>query len=222
VRTTNHRLQTTLDSLSKSTNPPGSIEQKVGDMYASGMDSAAIDRRGIEPVKPFLQQIDSIRNTRDIMRYVAAEQRRNDNLLFSLSVGSDDRNSRMNIAGFSQGGLGLPDRDYYFKKDSPTLAVVAAYKEYIRNLFVPAGDDSATASQKAEKVYGLERELAASHRTSVELRDPISNYHKMTVAALDGSMPSFAWKNTLEAMGIHVDSLIVRQPGFSIQGWTSC
>ncbi|HXB93257.1 MAG TPA: M13 family metallopeptidase [Puia sp.] len=214
IKTTNSRLRAILDSVSKSNNAPGSVEQKVGDMYASGMDTAAIDKKGVGPIQPLLRRIDSIRDPHGIMELVADDQRKNGNLLFVLSIGPDDKNSQMNIVAFSQGGLGLPDRDYYFKTDSPTLKVIKAYQSLVTRLFILTGDDSANAVQKAEKEYNLEKQMAASHKTNVELRDPQSNYHKMPLAALDKSMPAFGWKKTLETMGIHVDSVNIQQPAF--------
>jgi len=214
IQTTNARLQNILDSVSKSNNQSGSIEQKVGDMYASGMDSAAIEKKGAEPVKPYLRRIDSIRDIHGIMDFVATNQREGGNILFYVSYGPDDKNSKLNIAIFSQGGLGLPDRDYYFKTDSPTLKVVAAYRDLVKRLFILAGDDPMTAAQRTEKEYSLERQLAESHKTNVQLRDPVNNYHKVKVASLDHSMPSFGWRTALEQMGVHTDSVNVQQPAF--------
>ncbi|HEY4335164.1 MAG TPA: M13 family metallopeptidase [Puia sp.] len=214
IRTTNYRLRMLLDSVSKNNNAAGSVEQQVGDMYASGMDSAAIEKRGIDPLKPYLLAIDSIRDARGIIAFVTAAQRRSDDLLFSVGIGSDDHNSAVNIAIFSQGGLGLPDRDYYFKQDPATQAVVKAYQAFLRQLFVLTGVDSVAAGQKAEKIFALEKEMASSHKTNVELRDPNANYHKMALAGLDHSMPVFAWKKTFDGLGFHVDSANVQQPAF--------
>jgi putative endopeptidase len=214
IRTTNDRLRMILDSLSKGNSATGSIEQQVGDMYASGMDSAMIEKRGIEPLKPYLLAIDSIHDSKGVMEYVATAQKRNDDLLFDVGIGADERNSAMNIAIFSQGGLGLPDRDYYFKQDPATEAVVKAYQNFLKHLFVLSGVDSAAAGDKAVKVFALEKEMAASHKTNVELRDPNANYHKMALTALDRSMPAFGWARTFEAIGFHVDSANVQQPAF--------
>ena len=212
--TTRKRLQGILDSVSKSTHSAGSIEQKVGDLYAAAMDSTTIEKRGLDPLKPYLQQINAIKDASGVLQYAASQQVLNENILFAQGFGSDDKNSAINIAAYSQGGLGLPDRDYYFKTDAATLAVVDAYKAYVKKLFVLAGDDSVTASRKMTLVYDLEKQLAASHRTNIELRDPQSNYHKMPLVALDQQMPVFAWKHTLDMMGVHADSVNVQQPAF--------
>ena len=215
-RTRDH-LHDILDSVSKGDQKAGSVEQKVGDFYASGMDSITIENRGYDPVKPYLQQIDSLKDAAGIMHFAAALQLENANPLFGQSVGPDDKNSSVNIAVYYQGGLGLPDRDYYFKTDPETQKVVDAYKLFMKKLFMLSGDDSSKAAVEVAGVFELEKQMAASHKTQVELRDPQSNYHKMAVADLDKQEPVFAWKNTLSAVGINVDSVNVSQPAYYIK-----
>lgn len=212
-RTKDH-IKTILDSVSKATNTAGSIEQKVGDFYASGMDSATIEKRGYEPIKPYLQKIDGLTNSKDIMQFVAEQQALNNNLLFSMGVGADEKNSSMNIALFYQGGLGLPDRDYYFKTDASTQEIVKAYKAYIQKLFTLTGTDSVAAAKNAETIFAFEKQMAGSHRTNVELRDPQSNYHKLAVTELDKQQPVFAWTTVLNNLSIKTDSVNVGQPAF--------
>jgi len=211
---TQDSLHALLNSVAAANNAPGSIEQKVGDLYASGMDSVTIDKRGYTPVKPYLDKIAAIGDASGILDYVAMLQKENKGLLFNIGIDADEKNSGKNIAIFSQGGLGLPDRDYYFKKDSPTLAVVKAYQDYMGKLFLLTGNDSLAAAKKIRLVYDLEKEMAASHRTNVELRDPQSNYHKMSVETLNRKEPVFAWTKTLAAMGIATDSVNIKQPAF--------
>ena len=211
---TKDNLHGLLDSIAKLTKTAGSIEQKVGDFYASGMDTARIDKLGYTPVQPCLQKIDAIKDAAGIMQFTAEQQAEETNMLFNSAVQPDDKNSSVNILVCFQGGLGLPDRDYYFKTDPGTQAVIKAYQTYMRKLFTLTGDDSITASKKVAAVFELEKQLAGSHKTNVELRDPQANYHKMAVAALDKQMPVFAWKTTLGAMGIKTDSINVAQPGY--------
>ena len=203
-----------LDSLSKANLTPGTIQQKVGDYYASGMDSVTIEKRGLEPLKPYLAKIAGLTNSSGILQFVAELQTEELNGLFNVNIGPDEKNSKSNIVVFSQGGLGLPDRDYYFKKDSGNLVVVNAYRTYVNKLFRLMGDDSIRAAKKTGLVYNLEKQMAESHKTNVELRDPQSNYHKESVADLDKQMPVFAWKSTLNAMGITTDSVNLMQPAF--------
>lgn len=212
-RTRDH-LHEILDSVSKGNMPTGSIAQKVGDFYASGMDSATIEKSGYDPVKPYLQKIDSIKNPSDIMAFAGMMQLQNKGFIFSQYIAPDDKNSSMNIAIYSQSGLGLPDRDYYFKTDAQTQSVVDAYKNYLKKLFMLTGDDSSKASIEVAGIYELEKQMATSHKTQVELRDPQSNYHKMAVADLDKQQPVFEWRKTLDAVGIHIDSVNVGQPAY--------
>ncbi|MEI9935128.1 MAG: M13 family metallopeptidase N-terminal domain-containing protein [Ferruginibacter sp.] len=208
------KLKYILDSVADGKQTPGSIEQKTGDFYASGIDTATIEKRGYDPVKPYFKQIDLIENTAGIMQFVTAMQKQGDPVLFNFYIGSDEKNSAVNIAAFSQGGIGLPDRDYYFKNDPSTQAVVNAYKNYIQTLFTLTGDDSVSAAQKTSLVYELEKDIAASHRTNIELRDPQSNYHKLLVADINKQMSAFDWDATLNELGLHVDSINLQQPNF--------
>ncbi len=214
---TRDRLHELLDSISKTEQKQGSIEQKVADFYASGMDSAAIEKRSYDPVKPYLQQIDALKDAKGVMEFVNQRQLENENLLFAQGVAPDEKNSSVNIALYVQSGLGLPDRDYYFKADSANQKVVDAYTTYMKKLFMLVGDDSSKAAIETAQVYALEKQMAASHKTNVELRDPQSNYHKMPVADLDKQMPVFAWKNTLNTLGVHSDSVNVSQPGYYLK-----
>jgi putative endopeptidase len=211
---TRDRLHAILDSVSKGNMPAGSIAQKVGDFYASGMDSATIEKLGYDPVKPYLQKIDSIKDPAGIMAFVSMMGLQGKSLIFSQSIAADDKNSSMNIPVYSQAGIGLPDRDYYFKTDPQTLTVVDAYKTLLKKLFMLTGDDSSKASIEVAGIFELEKQMAASHKTNVELRDPQSNYHKMAVADLDKTEPVFAWKKTLDAIDIHTDSVNVGQPAY--------
>ncbi|MBS1933991.1 MAG: M13 family peptidase, partial [Bacteroidetes bacterium] len=211
---TQANLRSLLDSISKEKNAAGSIEQKVADFYASGMDSAAIEKRSYEPLKPYLQKISEIKNAKDVFAYIIELQKENKAILFNGGVGVDEKNSSVNIAIFNQGGLGLPDREYYFKTDSASLAVIKAYQTYIEELLKLTGDDPATATKKMWLIYNLEKDIATSHKTNVELRDPQSNYHKIAVAELDKQMPVFTWKTVLDGMNLKTDSVNVQQPKF--------
>jgi len=212
-RTKNH-LHTILEDAAASNATPGSIEQKVGDFYETGMDSSTIEQRGYEPLKPTLSQIDALSNTHDILQFIAQQATTGNELLFGCYIGPDSKNSSINIATFYQGGLGLPDRDYYFKTDSTILAVVKAYQTYITTLFKLTGDNETIANQKMLAVYELEKQIAMSHRTNVELRDPQSNYNKMSVDDINKSMPALEWKATMATLGMHPDSINIGQPAF--------
>jgi putative endopeptidase len=208
------RLQGILDSVSSANNPAGSIEQQVGDFYASGMDTAAINRRGYEPIKPVLANIDAIENISSLLKLVAEEQKTGDGSIIGFAVGPDDKQSTINIAQFFQTGIGLPERDYYFKTDSSTLSIQNAYKKYLATLFELTGTTAAAAAKNATIAYNIEKQLATAHRTNIELRDIKANYNKLAVADLAKKHSNISWPTLLTNLGVKVDSVNVGQPGY--------
>ncbi|MCC7400275.1 MAG: M13 family metallopeptidase [Chitinophagaceae bacterium] len=214
ARKSRQDLHDILEDVSKSDHTKGSMEQLVGDFYRSGMDSAAIDKLGYEPLKPFLQTINAIKSPSEIMSFVAEQYQKGSYLLFFSYVGSDEKNSGYNILNFYQGGLGLPDRDYYFRNDPASKQITDAYLAYISGTFKLTGTDSATSVKNALTVYNFEKQLAASHKTRVEVRDPQANYNKIPVAAADKKMPVFALGTFLSSLNIKTDSVNIGQPGF--------
>jgi putative endopeptidase len=208
------RLQGILDSVSKASNPAGSIEQKLGDFYGSGMDTATVNGRGYEPIKSILARIDSINDLSSLMQFVAMEAKSNDVSVVAFGVGPDNKNSSLNIAHIYQAGIGLPERDYYFKTDSATIAIQHAYKLYLTKLFQLTGSDAVAASKNANIVYNIDNQLAASHRTNIELRDVNANYNKMAVATLVKQQPNIGWQHVLNDLGAKTDSIDVAQPAY--------
>ena len=208
------RLQMILDSVSKASNPAGSIEQKIGDFFASGMDTATINKRGYEPIKPLLAKIDAISDIPSLMKFVTEEEKVANTSILGFGVSPDLKNSNMNIAGLSQAGIGLPDRDYYFKTDSSTVAIQEAYKKYLATIFELTGSSKDEAKMNADLVYGIEKQLASSHKTNIELRDVQANYHKMSVAQLEKMHPQIGWGTVLTNLGAKVDTVDVAQPAY--------
>jgi putative endopeptidase len=208
------RLQGILDSVSRANNAPGSIEQKVGDFYASGMDTAAINKRGYEPIKPLLTRIDGVADLSSLLKLIIEEQKVGDGSIIGFYVGPDDKHSTVNIAQFYQTGIGLPERDYYFKTDSSTIKIQKAYKTYLSKLFQLTGTDAATGEKNANTVYDIEKQLAASHRTNVELRDVKANYNKLAVAELGKKHPNIGWTTLLNELGVKADSVNVGQTAY--------
>ncbi|WP_339816203.1 M13 family metallopeptidase [uncultured Imperialibacter sp.] len=207
-------LQSILEEVSAGENPSGSIEQKVGDFFASGMDTTAINRRGFGPIKPILEKIEKINDLKTLMAFVADESKLGDNSIVSAGISPDDKNSTVNIAHFGQAGLGLPDRDYYFKTDSSTIGIQSAYRGYLATLFELTGDSTEKAAAKADLVYGIEKQLAESHKTRIQRRDVQNNYHKMAVADLQKAQPNIGWTALLDNLGLDTDSVDVRQPAY--------
>ncbi len=207
------RMKSILDGIDE--DAKDSTESLIAGFYHSGMDTATIEKLGYEPLKPLLSRIDSIKDVKQFMQFVAAESKHFNNSVIGFYVAPDDKNSAMNVAQFYQTGLGLPDRDYYFKNDSATQKIQNAYREYLKNAFELTGNLPSDAEKNANLVYNLEKKLAENHRTRVELRDPIKNYNKFTVAELDKKHPNIGWSVLLKNMGAeNVDSVLVGQPDY--------
>jgi putative endopeptidase len=208
------RLQQILDSVSRGKYAEGSIEQMVGDFYASGMDTVTIDKRGYEPIKPTLAKIEAITTIPSLMSFVATQTKLNNSSIMTFGVGPDDKNSSMNIAHAYQTGIGLPDRDYYFKSDSSTIAIQNAYKRYLATLFQLTGSNAATAKKDAAIVYEIDKQLAASHKTRVERRDVQTNYNMMAIKDLEKREPNIGWNNFINHLGAKTDSIDIGQPAY--------
>lgn len=208
------KLEGILDSVSQAKNTAGTNEQRVGDFYASGMDTATINQRGFEPIKPTLAQIDAIKDVNGLMTFVANEVKVGNRSIVDFGIWPDNKKSTINIAHVSQAGLGLPERDYYFKTDSSTTGIQNAYKTYLTTLFTLTGSDEATAKKNTDVVYNIEKQLAQSHKTNIQLRDVNGNYNKLAVSAIEKKQPSIGWKNVLQGLEATTDSLDMLQPAY--------
>jgi putative endopeptidase len=209
------KLRTILDELAaKTDHQKGSPEQKVGDFFASGMDTNAIEKKGYEPLKPMLAKIDAVKDYKELMNLLADHTKEGDGDLVGYYVGPDERNSSKNIFILFQTGTTLPEKDYYTKTDSITVHQRKKLVEHAAKYFTLTGTDATTAQKSAESVLKLEAEIAKSHLTPVEQRDPIKNYNKMAVADLEKITPSIDWPVILGKMGIKADSLNVSQPKY--------
>lgn len=194
----------------------GSAEKRVGDFYTAAMDSAAIEQRGATPVLPYLQSIDAIASTQDVINKI--NELRISGLaspLYGFYVGQDRKNVEHMIPQFSQGGTSLPDRDYYLKSDSRNTAIQEAYKKYISTLFTLVNVPQDKAAQNANIVYELEKKLAAAQMSRVEMRDPYKTYNKFFVADFSKTTPAFNWNNVLTQLKVTgEDSILVNNPSF--------
>tara|TARA_R100000935_G_C2841343_1_gene171217 strand:+ start:801 stop:2828 length:2028 start_codon:yes stop_codon:yes gene_type:complete len=205
-------LKNILQEVSQQENPKGSIEQKVGDFYASGMDTLSIDARGITPIQPLLDQIEDIKDISGIMDFVSIQIKSGDYSMVSPYVSPDQENSSLNILHVAQSGLGMPDRDYYFQEDASVKSIQEAYKTYLTSLFELVGERDANAL--AAIVYDIEKQLAQAHKTRIERRIIKENYHKISVSDLDKKHPNLGWRSFLTNLGAEIDSLDVSQPNY--------
>lgn len=210
-----NKLHTLLDEAAAAKAKAGSAEQKVGDFYKSGMDSVAIDKAGLTPLNDIIARIDKIQDANGVIKEVATLQTQGSTQLFNFYIGPDDKDVTHMICQFSQGGLGMPDRDYYFNKDERTVKIREAYKAYQVKLLGLMGMDAATAQKAAAEVYALEEKLAAASMTRTDMRDPYKLYNKFSVDEFSKKTPGIDWKTTLADMKIKgEDSVIVATPAF--------
>ena len=187
-----------------------STTQQIGDFWYSAMDSAGIEKNGLIPLQPELDSISASRTLEDLAQETAAIHNIGINVLFADYVDQDAKNSETMVYELAQGGLGLPNRDYYFKTDEKTVNVRKAFTEYLFRTFKQLGSDSATATKKASAVLELETRLAKASRKLADLRDPYKNYHKMDLASLQKLSPHFNWSIYLHRIGISkLDSVVV-------------
>ncbi|MDB5140171.1 MAG: peptidase [Mucilaginibacter sp.] len=207
-------LHAILDDLSAKDNPAGSKEQKVADLYKSGMDTVTIEKSGYEPVKPLLAKINSVKDYKGLINLEADSYKDGDGDLLGFYVSPDDKISTKNVAHFDQTGLNLPNRDYYFKTDAPSKKIRMEYVKYIAKLFTLIGTDTATAAKKATEILKLETNIAQSHLTPVELRDPVKNYNKYTVADFQKQVPDIDLTDVFKRMHIKTDTILVGQPNY--------
>ena len=205
-------LKNILEEVSAQTHKKGSVEQLVGDFYASGMDTLSIDKRGITPMEPIFNRIEEIVDVPGIMNFVSMQIMSGDYSVIAPYISPDQKNSKVNILHVGQTGLGLPDRDYYFNDDSSSKAIQEAYKKYLATLFELVGEEDAFA--KAETVYSIEQQLAHAHKTRIERRVIKENYNKFSIEDLASKHAAIGWPAMLGNLGASVDSIDVRQPAY--------
>lgn len=196
-------------------NSTAGVEQKIGDFWYSGMDTLSIEKQGLAPLKADLDKINKIRSVNDIVQVASDFHNKGINVLFNDYVSQDDKNSDIYAYQMSQGGLGMPNRDYYFKTDSRTEGVRKAYRIYLIKTFIELGNDSTVSARISDNVYNLEKRLANSSRKLEALRDPYKNYNKMDVKGLSNLSSSINWPDYFKSVHANkIDSVIVGQPEF--------
>jgi len=208
-------LRQILEASERADTPAGSNEKKIGDYYASCMDTAAIDAAGTKPIDPQLQRISQMKNIADVQAIAAGLQQRGFPALFRFTSNQDAKDSTQVIAIALQGGLGLPERDYYLRADEKSKKLRDDYAKHVAKMFELLGDSPEKAAAEATTVMTIETSLAKASMSNVDLRDPNKTYHKMKVAELQSTTPNFSWDAYLRDLG-HADvrELNVAQPDF--------
>jgi putative endopeptidase len=196
--------------------PKGSNTQKIGDFYFSGMDTLSIEKEGLDPLKAELNKIDQVKDIEGLVNEFAHLQTIGVENPISAGIGQDAKNSDKNMLQLSQGGIGLPNRDYYFNTDPHSVEIRTDYQEkHLPIIYKLSGLSSDEAIAVSKKTYGLEKYLADSSRKLEDLRDPYRNYNKMPLSGLSKLAPDINWKQTFEKMDYkNVDTVIVGQPEY--------
>jgi len=196
-------LHEILESLAANTNASkGSAEQKVGDYYSTCMDEAKIEKEGIKPLEPVFEQIAAIKDAGGLQNAIAHFHSMGLHVVFSSDSTQDFKNSSEVTFEIYQGGLGLPDRDYYLKTDDDSKKTRDAYVQHVTKMFELLGDDAAKSAAEAQTVMAIETKLAEASLTRVEMRDPAHIYHRMTVAQVKELAPAFDWEGYMKKLGV--------------------
>ena len=222
------RLRTILEAAALSKAAPNSNERKIGDFYQSCMDTAAIDAAGLEPVKPHLDRIAKIATPADVAAAVVALQQlglevpsrssrggRGGIGPFGVSDTQDRKNSKETIANVGNGGLSLPERDYYFRTDEKSAGIRQEFVRHAAAMLALAGDSHEAAAAAAQSILKFETSLAEAALTNVQARDPNARYHKMDWAAVAKLAPGFDWQRLVKSLGLPADGPVnVAEPAF--------
>lgn len=207
------RLKSIVEVAASSKPAPGSEAQKVGDFYKSFLDADKLEALGMQPIAGYLKEIDAIADKDALARWFAKSQRDGITGPIRLVVNQDQKEATRYISYFYQSGLGLPDRDFYFKDDDKSKEIRAAYVKHIEAMFGYAG--FADPAGSAQKIYALEERLAKGQWTRVENRDPQKTYNKVETAKLNTLTSEFDWKDFVSGLGTGSEStLIVAQPTY--------
>lgn len=209
------RLQSLLEEAAAQTGKSAAY-QMIGDFYASGMDSAAIEAKGYQPIAADLNRLSALGDTKAVLHEIATLRTQGYGMpLFGMFIGQDRKNVTQYIPQLSQGGTTLPDRDYYLKDDARSTKIRQAYTAHLQQMFQLAGENTAAAAASADAVLRIETALAKVQFSRVEMRDPYKTYNKFAVKDLASLTPGFNWNELFTQMKVNVgDSVLVNNPQF--------
>lgn len=212
----NKQLKKIVESAAANKNwTKGSAEQKISDFYATGMDSARIEKDGYKPIIADLKSIDVLKNKKELTKFLAEMHLRGTGALFNFFVRDDAKKSSMNAPYLSQGGLGLPDVEYYTKDDNRSKEIRDKYLQHVTNMFKLIDIDSESATKYSQTILNIETQLAKASNTRLENRDPEKIYNKMTLDNLKQISGNFEWDLYFHDMGVgNLNLVVVSQPKF--------
>jgi putative endopeptidase len=192
---------------------PGSNRQKIGDFYASCMDESQIEAAGAKPLDPEFQRIAAIKDIPSLQAEIAHLQRTGMDVAFGFGSLQDFKDSKQVIFVVGQGGLGMPDRQYYLDDDDRSKQLRAGYVQHVTNMFKLLGDDAATSAAEAATVLSVETSFAKAATKREDLRDPALNYHMLTLEQLTELTPHLSWPEFFDQVGApNVKQVDVAQP----------
>ncbi len=196
--------------------PKTQLQKKYGDYFAACMNTEQVDKQGAKPVQPYLDEIAQLKSTKDLAAFnVESFDKYAGGGFFRVGVQQDQKDSKQQIAGTGQGGLTLPDRDYYLTDDARSQKIREQYVEHVTKMFVLLGDTQEQAAKEAADVMRIETALAKGSMGRVEMRDPANRYHMMTVAEIQQLSPDYDWSHYLKGIGFgSVNKLNVASPGY--------
>jgi len=214
--TINAQIRSICESSATYTNPEkGSIKQKIGDFFLTGMDSITLNRNGITGLKNNLKMIDDINDVNGIIKASAYIHTISGSPLFSFYIGQDYKISSKNTVFISQGGLSLPDRDFYFDTDTGAVKIRKKFVEHLTNMFKIIGYDETNSTQAADNLIKLETIIAKTSRKNENLRDPLKNYNKISINELNVLTPNIDWNIFTQSISLNnVDTVVIGQPEF--------
>ncbi len=195
-------LKEVLETASKRKSATGSNDQLIGDFYATCMDEAGIEKAGTDPIKPFLQKIYEVNSKEDLQRVIAWFHDNGIPAVFGFGAGPDLKDSNAVLINAGQGGISLPNRDYYTQTDAKSVETRGKFVEHMTNMFKLLGDDADKATADAAKVMEIQTRLANASLTPVERRNPDNNYNKITFDAAQKLTPNFSWSAYTSERGV--------------------
>ena len=213
----NKRINGILKELLENTYPQGSVEQQLSDLYKLAMDSVRREKDGVAPIMDDLKALENAKNKEQLFKVQLAMMPYGDSEIFGAYIGADEKNATENILNIYQSGLTLGQKDYYLENDEATKKIREAYKKHIVNMFQLFGFKKGAAEKKMKNILKIETVLAKVSKSRTELRDPIANYHKMTLKEFDANYPHFQLEKQMNAKGIkteYIQEMVVGQPEF--------
>ncbi len=194
--------------------PKSPLQKQYGDYFAACMNTELVDKLGAKPLQPQLDAIAAIKNVHDLAAFNAKQDRRGGGAFFAVGITQDQKDSTQQIAATGQGGLSLPDRDYYLNITPRYKTIRAQYMDHMQKMFVLLGDTPAEALTEAANTMWIEYELAQGSMDRVEMRDPAKRYHIMTIAEVTRLSPDFDWQTYFNGINVPARTLNVSSPGY--------